>query len=105
MREDDMTFRTLGLDDSCKPRKSATPLTVGHRLVAHLIDVVDQDECDPFGECGAAREDACKCKTNRQQMADIFHGGIILWGRTESFITHGQRPAIAYAHGMRFDVL
>ena len=36
----------LGLDHGGEPRKAAAPLAVGHHLVGHQIDVIDQDEGD-----------------------------------------------------------
>ena len=36
----------LGLDHSRKPSESAAALPVGHQLVRHQIDVIDQNERD-----------------------------------------------------------
>ena len=49
MREDHVAalglgLGALGLDDGGEPREAAAPLPVRHRLVAHDVDVVDQDE-------------------------------------------------------------
>ena len=49
MREDHVAavgfcLGALGLHDRGEPREAAAPLAVRHRLVAHDVDVVDQDE-------------------------------------------------------------
>ena len=50
MGEDDVAaLGALGLDDGRKPRETAAALAVGHHLVAHQIDIVDEEESDPRG--------------------------------------------------------
>ena len=63
MGEDDVAaLGALRLHDRREACKTAAALAVGHLLVAHLIDVVDQEEGDPrgFGEGAACEQDGGK---------------------------------------------
>src|SRR6266702_468869 len=73
----------LSLDHSRKPGESAAALPVGHRLVRHQINVIDQNERDACGRVRrhAGKADAAdwnKQKTGGKPAVDEEHGGMLL---------------------------
>jgi hypothetical protein len=78
----------LGLDHSRKPGESAAALSVGHQLVRHQIDVIDQNERDACGRVRrrAGKADAAdwnKQKAGSKTAVDEEHGGMLLVSQSE----------------------
>src|SRR5215510_2701389 len=88
MREDSVAaggacLGALGLDHRRKPGESAAALPVGHQLVRHRIDVIDQNERDVCGRVWrrAGKADAAdwnKQKAGGKTAANEEHGGMPL---------------------------
>ena len=78
----DACLGALGLDHSRKPGESAAALPVGHQLVRHQIDIIDQNERDACGRvrrrAGKADADWNKQKAGRKTAVDEKHGGMLL---------------------------
>ena len=83
MAAGDACLGALGLDHSRKPSESAAALPVGHQLVRHQIDVIDQNERDVCGRVRrrAGKADAAdwnKQKAGSKTTVNEEHGGMLL---------------------------
>ncbi len=77
MGEDDVAaLGALGLHHRSEPREAAAALPVRHHLVAHQIDVVDQDEGDARG-LGPSRDDEQEPQTISVAAASRRMAGIV----------------------------
>jgi hypothetical protein len=83
VREDDVAaFGALGLDHGGEAGETAAALAVGHQLVRHEIDVVDQNEGDARRCCGRLGSgDADRGERDQQEAGgnaagDEVHGAL-----------------------------
>src|SRR5215475_6479152 len=79
MRQDHVSaFGSLGLHCGGKPRKAATAPAVRRHLLAHLIDVIDQDEGDARGLGGGCSNQKDRERGEGEQAAGEGHDDVWL---------------------------
>src|SRR5215831_15796372 len=74
MRQDYLAaFGALGLDHGGESREAASAAAVGRHLVAHLIDIIDQDEGDACGFGGGCGDKEDRERGGSEQAAGEGH--------------------------------